>query len=64
MRLRDTFASPHSITSSAANHAGRCLSLAHVQHGAGIADIGQDRQPSQTGDNLPQKFEALRSSVA
>ena len=33
-----------------AERAGRRLNLAHLQHGVGIADIGQDRQPAETGD--------------
>ena len=31
-----------------AERAGRRLRLIHLQHGAGIADIGHDRQPAQT----------------
>ena len=44
-----------------AERAGRCLSLAHVQHGGGIAHIGHDRQPAKTGYSLAQKFEFLAS---
>jgi hypothetical protein len=33
-----------------------CLSLTHVQHVAGIADIGHERQPTQIRDNLAQEF--------
>ena len=46
-----------------AERAGRCLNLAHLQHGGGIADIGHDRQPAETGDNLAQKFESLASKI-
>ena len=46
-----------------AERAGRCLNLAHLQHGDGIADIGHDRQPAETGDNLAQKFEPLASEI-
>ena len=46
-----------------AERAGRCLNLAHLQHGAGIADIGHDRQPAETGDNLAQEFESLASKI-
>ena len=42
-----------------AERAGRGRNLAHLQHGAGTADIGDDRQPAQTGDNLAQQFELL-----
>jgi hypothetical protein len=34
------------------------LDLAHIKHDEGIADIGQDRQSAEAGDNLAQKFEA------
>ena len=46
-----------------AERAGRCLNLAHLQHGGGIADIGHDRQPAKTGDNLAQEFESLASKI-
>ena len=46
-----------------AKRAGRCLNLAHLQHGVGIADIGHDRQPAETGDNLAQEFEPLASKI-
>ena len=39
------------------------LSLAHVQHGTGIADIANDRQPAETGNKLTQEFEALASKI-
>ena len=42
-----------------AERAGRCLDLAHLQHGGGIVDIGHDRQPAETGDDLAQEFESL-----
>ena len=41
-----------------AEHAGCGLDLAHVQHGGGIADICQDRQPAESGEELPQEFVA------
>jgi hypothetical protein len=37
--------------------------LAYVQRGVGIADIGHDRQPVQTGDELAQKFEPLAHGI-
>src|SRR5262249_47382698 len=43
--------------------AGRFLSLAHIQHGAGIARIGHDRQPAKTGYDLAQEFEFLATSI-
>ena len=46
-----------------AERAGRCLNLAHLQHGGGIADIGHDRQPAETGDNLAQEFESLAGKI-
>jgi hypothetical protein len=36
---------------------------ARLQHDARIAYIPQDRQAAQTGDNFPQKFEALGSGI-
>jgi hypothetical protein len=33
------------------------------KHGRGIADVGQDRQPAEAGDNLAQQFESLASSL-
>src|SRR5262249_38434127 len=35
-----------------------------LQHGAGITDIGQDRQPTETGNNLAQQFEALACEIS
>ena len=46
-----------------AERAASCLNLAHLQHGCGIVDIGHDRQPAETGDNLAQKFESLASKI-
>jgi len=46
-----------------AEPAGRCLSLAHIQHGAGIARINHDRQPAKTGYDLTQELEFLATSV-
>src|SRR5262249_16969191 len=42
-----------------AKTSGRCLNLAHFQHGVPGFGIGQDRQAAKTGDNLAQEFEAL-----
>ena len=46
-----------------AERMGRCLNLAHVQHGAGIADIGDDRQPAKTGDGFAQEFDSLAGEI-
>ena len=46
-----------------AERAGRCLDLAHLQHGGGIAHISHDRQPAKTGYDLAQQFEFLASSI-
>ena len=43
--------------------AGCGLCLAHLQRGLGKADIGQDRQSAQTGDNLAQKIDLLASKI-
>jgi hypothetical protein len=43
--------------------AGRCLGLAHVQHGGGIAHIGHDRQSAKSGYHLAQQFEFLTTSI-
>ena len=43
--------------------AGGRLNLTQLQHAEGIADIGQDRQPAETGDDLAQKFEPLASKI-
>jgi hypothetical protein len=43
--------------------AGRGLNFAQLQRGGGIADIDQNRQPVQTGDNLAQEFEALSAEI-
>ena len=42
---------------------GRCLNLAHFQHGSGIAGIGHDRQSAQTRYNLAQQFESLAGKI-
>src|SRR6516165_9394205 len=34
-----------------------------LQHGVGTADMGQDRQPAETRDDLAQEFESLSGSV-
>ena len=39
------------------------LNLTHLQHSSGTVDIGHDRQPAKTGDNLAQKFESLASKI-
>ena len=39
------------------------MSLAHLQDGKGIADIGHDRQPAQIGDNLAQKFKSFGRKI-
>jgi hypothetical protein len=43
--------------------ASQCMNLAHLQQGAGTTDIGHDRKPTKTGDNLAQKFEALADKI-
>jgi hypothetical protein len=42
---------------------GRRLNLAHLRLDGGIADIADDRQSAQTGDELAQKFELLRTKI-
>jgi hypothetical protein len=44
--------------------AGCRLNVAQLQHREGITDIGHDRQPAQTGNDLAQKFEPLASKIA
>jgi hypothetical protein len=39
------------------------MSLAHFQHGVGVADIGQDRHRAKTGKNLAQHFDALTGKI-
>jgi hypothetical protein len=46
-----------------AERAGRCLGLAHVQHGGGIADIDHDRQPAKIRYHFAQEFEFLANSI-
>jgi hypothetical protein len=41
----------------------RLLNLAHLHHGAGIADTVHDRQAVESGDNLAQEFESLAGRV-
>ena len=61
-RGRDILRSPDfQCNGFEAELAGRCLNLAHLQRGGGIADIGDDRQSAQTGDNLAQEFDPLAS---
>ena len=40
----------------ARERAGRCLHLSDLQHGEGIADIAQDCQPAETGDDLAKQL--------
>src|SRR5262249_50563670 len=40
-----------------------CLDFVNLQHCTGIVDIGQDRQPAETGKNLAQEFEALACEI-
>jgi hypothetical protein len=42
---------------------GGRLDLLHVQNATGIADIAQDRQPAEAGDDFAQKLEPLGGSV-
>ena len=42
---------------------GRRLNLAHLQHGEGITDIADGRQPAETRNSLAQKFELLASKI-
>jgi hypothetical protein len=37
----------------------RVLNLAHLSHGAAIANIAQHRQPAESGHNLAQQLQAL-----
>ena len=46
-----------------AERAGRRLNLAQLQHSAGGADVGHDRQPAETGDNFAQEFDALTGKI-
>ena len=46
-----------------ADRAGRRLNVVHLQHAGGITDVGQDRQPAETGDNLAQEFDSLASKI-
>jgi hypothetical protein len=47
-----------------AKRAGGCLNLAHFDHGGGVVDICQDRQPAQPRDSLAQEFETFASKIA
>ena len=51
------------MTTSRPSVRAAACNLAHLQHGIGIADIGHDRQPAKTGDNLAQKFKPLASKI-
>ena len=44
--------------------AGRCLNLAHFQHGGGIIGIGHHRQPAEAGNYLAQEFESFGSKIS
>ena len=46
-----------------AEGARRCLNLANFEHEGRIADICQDRQPVEPGDDLAQEFESLAGSI-
>src|SRR5262249_51149590 len=46
-----------------AERADRRLDLVVLQDGAGIDDIGQDRQPAETGKNLAQEFKAFACEI-
>jgi hypothetical protein len=39
------------------------LDLAHIKHDDGIANVAQQRQSTEAGDNLAQKFEALARKI-
>ena len=41
----------------------RGLHLAHLNHGAGIADIGHDRQPAETGTDFAQQLNPLSDEI-
>jgi hypothetical protein len=42
---------------------GRCLNLVHFEHGAGVANIANDRQAAEARDCFAQQFELLASSI-
>jgi len=42
---------------------GFCLNVAQLQHRTGSANIGQDRQPSDTRNDLAQQLKALAGSI-
>src|SRR5262245_61882119 len=42
---------------------GRCLDLAHFEHGSGVANIANDRQAAEAGNGFAQQFEFLASSI-
>jgi hypothetical protein len=46
-----------------AEHIRRCLNLAHLQYGGGIANISHDRQLAEIGENLPHKSESFASKI-
>ena len=43
--------------------ARRRVDLVHLRDATGIAGIGQDRQPTETRENLAHEFEALGSEI-
>ena len=46
-----------------AQRTGRSLNLVQFQHNGGIADIGDNRQAAETGNNLAQELEFLAPSI-
>jgi hypothetical protein len=53
----------HILTKQVFGRAGGRLSLAQLQHGEGIIEIGQDRHPAQTWNNLAQDFDPLAGKL-
>jgi hypothetical protein len=47
-----------------AQPAGRRFNLAHIQDGAGTADIGQNPQPAQVWHKLAQNFQSLGCKIS
>ena len=42
---------------------GCCLNLTQLQYSEGVSDIGHDRQPPKTGNDLAQDFDPLANSI-
>ena len=63
---RDILSSPDFRTCDdiEAERAGGCLNLAYLQHDQGIADIAQDCQSAETGDDLAQKLDPLARKIS